>query len=238
VSNPVSRRLRKVTFRVRYMVTPRPRLVPLSREFGFDRGTPIDRFYIEDFIARHGVMPGYSGGDIVGRVLEVGGGEYTSRYAGDGLERADVLHVSADNPDATVIGDLATGAGVPDGAYDCVICTQTLNVIYDVHGAVGSLHRSLAPGGVLLLTVAGICQAARPDRDEWGDFWRFTSMSVRRLLEERFDPADVRVEAYGNLAAATSFLEGRAAAELRQDELVPRDPDYEILIAARAQKRA
>jgi SAM-dependent methyltransferase len=236
VSGPVARLLRKAEFRVRYTLTPRPRLVPVSREFGFDRGTPIDRFYIEDFIARHGVMPGYAGGDIVGRVLEVGGSEYTTRYGGAGVQRSEVLHVSADNPGATIVGDLATGEGVPVGAYDCVICTQTLNVVYDVHGAVRTLHAALVPGGVLLMTVAGICQAARPDRDEWGDFWRFTSLSVRRLLEERFAPADVRVEAYGNLAAATSFLEGRAAAELRPDELVPRDPDYEVLIAARAQK--
>jgi hypothetical protein len=237
ITGPLRRAAFRVRFRVRHLLTPRPPLVPVSREFGYDRGTPIDRFYIEDFVARHGVMPEYSDGDIVGRVMEIGGSEYARRYGREALSEIEVLHVSADNPEATIVGDLATGAQVPVDRYDCIICTQTLNVVYDVRGAVRTLHAALAPGGVLLLTVAGICQAARPDRDAWGDYWRFTSLSVRRLLEEHFDPSDVRVEAYGNLASATSFLQGRAAAELRHDELVPRDPDYEVLVAARAQKR-
>jgi SAM-dependent methyltransferase len=235
MTGPVGRRARKLRFKVRHAVTPRPPLVPTSREFGFERGQPIDRHYIEDFLARHGVMPGYATGDVSGRVMEVGGDEYTRRF-GSEVTRSDILHVSSDNPDASLVGDLVTGDGVPAGAYDCVICTQTLNVIYDVRAAVRTLHDALAPGGVLLLTVAGICQAARPDRDAWGDFWRFTSLSVRRMLEEQFEPSDVRVEAYGNLAAAIFFLQGKIATDLLTDELVPRDPDYEILIAARATK--
>lgn len=236
MTGPITRGARTLRFRLRHAITPRPPLTPVSREFGFERGMPVDRHYIEDYLARHGVMPGYSAGDITGRVMEIGGNEYTRRFGGQ-VTTSDVLHVSADNPDAGLIGDLETGEGVPRGGYDCVICTQTLNVVYDVHAAVRALHGALAPGGVLLLTVAGICQAARPDRDEWGDYWRFTSLSVRRLLEEVFDPADVRVEAYGNLAAAIYFLQGRIATDLQTDELVPRDPDYEILIAAHARKR-
>jgi SAM-dependent methyltransferase len=212
--------------------------MPVSRSFGFDRGLPIDRHYIEDFLGRHGGWPGYAGGDITGRVMEVGADTYTRRFGGDRVERSDVLHVSADNDAATIVGDLATGAGVPHDRFDCVICTQTLNVVFDVRAAVKTLHGCLAPGGVLLLTVAGICQAARPDRDLWGDYWRFTPTSVRRLLEERFAAADVRVEAYGNLATAVAFLQGRASEELGRDELGVRDPDYDILIAARARRQA
>src|SRR5258708_1276969 len=36
---------------------------PISTSFGFDRGTPIDRYYIENFLGRNA-------GDIRGRVLE------------------------------------------------------------------------------------------------------------------------------------------------------------------------
>ena len=46
----------------------------------------------------------------------------------------------------------------------------------------------------------------------------------------------VHVEAYGNLASAIGFMRGLAAGDLRTDELAPADPDYEILIAARAQR--
>jgi hypothetical protein len=44
------------------------------------------------------------------------------------------------------------------------------------------------------------------------------------------------VEAYGNVLAATAFLQGLAAQELAPGELAPRDPDYELLIAARARR--
>jgi hypothetical protein len=46
----------------------------------------------------------------------------------------------------------------------------------------------------------------------------------------------VKVEAHGNVLAATSFLHGLAAEELRQKELNYRDPSYELLIALRAVK--
>src|SRR3990170_7811785 len=38
---------------------------PISREFGFDRGLPVDRHYIERFLSAHS-------SDIRGRVLEIG----------------------------------------------------------------------------------------------------------------------------------------------------------------------
>jgi SAM-dependent methyltransferase len=119
-----------------------------------------------------------------------------------------------------------------------VICTQTLSVVWDTRAAIASLHRCLKPGGVLLLTVPGITRAITPDRYLWGDFWRFTTPSLRRLLEEVFPPGDVTVESFGNVLAAVAFLHGVASNELRRDELEPRDPDYEELIAARVVKAA
>jgi SAM-dependent methyltransferase len=239
MSGRVPRRLEALRFRATLAATALGRtsgLEPVSRRFGFDRGLPIDRHYIEDFLARHRAWRNYAAGDIRGVVLEIGDDAYTRRFGGDAVERVEVLHVSADNPAATLVGDLATGQGVPEAAFDCVICTQTLNVVYDVRSAVRTLHRSLKPGGVLLLTVAGLCPAARPDRDLWGDYWRLTSLSVRRLLEEQFRPADVHVEAYGNLAAAIAFLRGLATRDIAREQLTAADPDYEILIAARAQR--
>ena len=49
------------------------RTEPISRAYGFDRGTPVDRHYIEAFLQRHAPSPDYSAGDIRGRVLEVEG---------------------------------------------------------------------------------------------------------------------------------------------------------------------
>jgi len=117
-----------------------------------------------------------------------------------------------------------------------VICTQTLNVVYDTEGVIRTLHRMLKPGGVALVTVPGITQAARPDRDLWGDYWRFTTLSAQRLFEGVFGAQGVRVVAYGNVLTSAAFLYGLAAEELSREELELRDPDYEMLIAIRAQK--
>ena len=220
------------------------RLTPISRRFGMDRGQPIDRYYIEDFLGRHGGSAAYAQGEIRGHVCEVGGDEYVRKFGGwrggDGAATAvtavDVLHADASNPDATLVGDLSSGSGVPDQRFDCVICTQTLNVVYDTEGVVRTLHRMLKPGGVALVTVPGITQAARPDRDLWGDYWRFTTLSAQRIFEGVFGAQGVRVVAYGNVLTSAAFLYGLAAEELSREELELRDPDYEMLIAIRAQK--
>ena len=213
------------------------RLTPIGRWFGTDRGQPIDRYYIENFLGRHGGAGGYALGDIRGHVMEVGDAMYAPKFCVPGqVSKLDVLHVDRSNPQATIVGDLTRPETIPAGAFDCVICIQTLLVIYDVRTAVEALHRALRPGGVVLATVPGISQAARPDVDYWGDYWRFTTKSVRRLFEEFF-PADcVTVEAYGNVLAAISFLHCLAAEDLRRSELDLRDPDYELLIAVRATK--
>jgi peptidoglycan/xylan/chitin deacetylase (PgdA/CDA1 family) len=220
------------------------RLSPISRRFGMDRGLPIDRYYIEDFLRRHGGSSGYANGEIRGHVCEVGGDDYVRKFGGwpgdedapTAVSAVDVLHADASNPDATLVGDLSSGSGVPDERFDCVICTQTLNVVYDTEGVVRTLHRMLKPGGVALVTVPGITQAARPDRDLWGDYWRFTTLSAQRLFEGVFGAGGVRVVAYGNVLTSAAFLYGLAAEELSREELELRDPDYEMLIAIRAQK--
>ncbi|HJT21790.1 MAG TPA: methyltransferase, partial [Nitrospira sp.] len=95
---------------------------------------------------------------------------------------------------------------------------------------------ALKPGGVLLATVSGISQISRYDMERWGDYWRFTTKSVRRLVEEVFPADHVWVESYGNVYAAISFLHGIAAEEMTQRELNYRDRDYELLIGVRAVK--
>lgn len=206
------------------------RLTPISRVWGFDRGQPVDRYYIESFLAAYAH-------DVRGHVLEIAGDDYTVRFGGARVTQSDVLHAVAGNPRATIVGDLQQAEQIQCNTFDCVICTQTLLVIYDVRAAIQTLHRILKPGGVLLLTApGGAHQIAREDMEQWGDYWRFTSLSVKRLCEEVFLPSSVKVEAFGNVLTAISFLHGLAAADLRKEELDYRDPYYEVTITARAVK--
>jgi SAM-dependent methyltransferase len=213
------------------------RVTPVSRNFGFDRGHPVDRHYIEAFLTAHASSDG--NGLVRGRVLEIGEDRYASRFADRGrIEQVDVLDPSPENPDANLIADLTDAPQIPSDAYDWIICTQTLLLIWDVHAAVRTLHRILMPGGTLLLTVPGISKICRPEMQTWGDYWRFTSLSARLLVEEAFDPGKITVETYGNVLTAASFLYGLSAEDLRPEELDARDPDYQVLIGVKAVKDA
>lgn len=204
-----------------------PGLEPISRQFGFDRGKPVDRWYIERFLAEHRR-------DVRGAVLEVAERTYTEWYGDGQVTQSDVVHRTGSEA-STIVGDLTTGEGLPVGAYDCFICTQTLPFIYEVHAAVQGMARLLRPGGVVLATVPGISQVSREDRRDWGDWWRFTSQGTRQLFGEAFD--HVEVEAHGNVLSAAAFLYAYAAEDLTETELSHRDPEYELLITVRARSR-
>lgn len=201
---------------------------PVSRWFGYDRGIPVDRRYIEDFLARHA-------DDIRGRVLEVGDNAYTRRFGGDRVAASEVLHVDPAAPGVTYVADLTQGEGVPSDAFDCVVLTQTLHLIFDMPAALRTLHRVLRPGGVLLLTVPGVSSV---DQGEWGGtwFWSLTPASLGRLLSDAFGADGVALEAHGNVLTATAFLHGLAAEELSEEEFAVADPSYPVIVAARVAK--
>jgi hypothetical protein len=202
---------------------------PISGNYGFERGTPIDRFYIDQFLDDHQHA-------IRGHVLEIGDDEYTRAYGGDGVDHVDVLHAGPGNPRATIVADLADAPQIPDGAFDCVICTQTLLLIYDVRAAVRTLHRILKPGGTALVTVPGVSRICRDEADEWGDYWRFTTDSATRLFADEFGAGNVTTTAYGNVLAATAMLHGLAAEEIGDKRLNDRDRDFQVLIGVSARR--
>jgi glycosyltransferase involved in cell wall biosynthesis/SAM-dependent methyltransferase len=203
------------------------RTSPISLDFGFDRGTPVDRYYVEAFLAAHC-------GDIRGRVLEVGDASY-SRQFGTGIMRQDVVHVTADNPEATIVGDLSAPGVLPEGEFDCLVVTQTLHLIYDMRAAITEMHRALKPGGVLLLTCPGISQV---DRGKWSTtwFWSITRIAAERMFADVFGAANVAVEARGNVYAAVTFLQGLALEEVDADKLEILDTSYPVIVTVRARK--
>jgi len=205
------------------------RTIPFSQEFGYDRGLPIDRYYIEKFLSEHQL-------EVSGHVLEVADDNYTRRFGGDRVTQSDVLHLMPGDPKATIIADLARGDHFLSNTYDCIILTQTLQFIFDVPAALQTVYRILRLGGVVLATFPGISPISRYDMERWGHFWGFTSLSARRLFEQAFAPDGVQVKVYGNVLAASAFLYGMAAEELKRQELEDLDPDYEVIIAVRAVK--
>jgi len=202
------------------------RTKPISPAFGFDRGTPIDRHYIEQFL-------GANADGITGCVLEVGEDLYSTRF-GRGVERQDVLHLRH-QPGATIVGDIAQPGVLPKDAFDCAIVTQTLHLIYDLPAAVRQLREALRPGGLLLVTVPGVSSV---DRGEWGDqwMWSLTKASAIRLFGKIFGPEKIDVTSYGNVYSATCFLHGLAVEDVERGWLDRPDDSYPVIVAIRARR--
>lgn len=204
------------------------RTTPISSDFGYSRGGPVDRYYIEGFLERNA-------GDIRGRVLEIGDSSYTLRFGGQRVEHADVLHIDPAAPGATFVGDLADGSMLPDDSFDCIVLTQTLHLIFDYMAALRTLQRILVPGGVLLLTVPGISNIAA---DEWGATWyySFTHHALARAVDNVFGSDRSTIESYGNVLSSVAFLHGLGRNELTVSELDEQHVEYSIVNAVRVTK--
>ena len=203
------------------------RTVPFSRNWGYDRGTPIDRIYIEAFLATHADA-------VRGRCLEVMNADYTTRFGGSRVSRKDVLDINPANTLATIVADLEEPESLPAERFDCVIFTQTLHLVRDMRVAVANIWRAVAPGGVLLLTVPAV-GPQHTRRDFHHDRWRVTRSGLEWLLAQLED-ARVQTTTLGNVLSCTAFMFGLAAEELHREELHVDDPAFPLIVAARAHK--
>ncbi|GAB3530113.1 hypothetical protein GCM10027443_10310 [Pontibacter brevis] len=204
------------------------RTSPFSTQFGYDRGGPIDRYYIENFLQNES-------GSIRGHAMEIGDNAYTMQYGGANVTKSDILHVNDTNPEATIIGDISDAPHIPDNTFDCIVLTQTLHLIYDFKGALQTCHRILKPGGSLLLTVPGISQI---EHGQWKEtwYWSFTERAMQKLMAEAFGKGQVEVNAYGNVFAATALLYGMGAPEIAKEKLDYQDPHYQVIVTVKATK--
>lgn len=199
---------------------------PFSEWYGYDRGRPVDRLYIERFLEQWGF-------EIRGDVLEVRSSVYTNRF-GTGVSRSHVLDIDAENLGATIVGDLCSPETLPVAAFDCAIVTQTLQFVRQPTDALSNLWRSLRPGATLLLSVP--CLARIDHELPHADFWRWTPVGLRALIEDTCPAALIRIESCGNLVAAVAFLLGLAVEDLRPSDLDIQSAAFPITACARVKK--
>lgn len=203
-------------------------LEPVSREFGMERGTPIDRVYIEQFLYK-------AAKDLsnVSTILEVGSDTYSRKFFNnDDLIQYDILRHEQGV-------DLTNKATLPHNHYDVFVCTQVFNFIYDVKAAIRGAYYLLKPGGTLLATVQGnVGQVSRTDMKLYGDYWRFTDLGIGLLISEVFGDDQVRVYPYGNALIATAFVQGLSLEDLEDESLLDSvESEYAINIGVIATKR-
>jgi SAM-dependent methyltransferase len=200
---------------------------PLSKNFGSERGTPLDRYYIENFLEQNR-------NDIHGHVLEVSNNIYTKRF-GQNVDRSEILDNNRDNPNVTLIADLEAAEDLPSNQFDCLIFTQVLQFIYRVEPCVAHLYRALKEGGVLLATLPSNSRIA-PDYGIEKDYWRFHPGTCEKLFGSIFGQENITIQGYGNNFVDISFLQGIAYEEISKKQLDYYDPLFPLLVTVRAVK--
>lgn len=204
-------------------------LEPISRNWGFERGRPIDRHYIDGFIEKHKDM-------IKGKVLEISDNYYTKKYGENRFNESVIMHVKGWGENV-IEGNLETGVGVSENEFDTLILTQVLMFIYDTKAAVKNIYKILKSGGNALITVAGMSNVSRYDADNWGDYYSFHEDAIKRLFGEVFGEENIRIECFGNVKIATAFLYGLCCEDLTDEDFAFQDPDYQVIIGIAAHKK-
>lgn len=195
-------------------------LAPLSAKFGFDRGTPIDRLWIENFLETNCHF-------ITGHVLEITDATYTKKFGQAKI--SDVLDINPKNTKANIIGDLRNLKNIKNNTYDCIILTHVLGLIDDLPSAVSEIHRILKVGGTVLVTSSCLS----PDYDHQA-YWRFTENGLRYLFDKKFS---VTTNSYGNVLAGQAFWVGMSQQDLTAEQLNFNDPRYPCVVTLCATKK-
>jgi SAM-dependent methyltransferase len=199
---------------------------PWSDNYGSDRGSPVDRRYIEAFLAaRHRA--------IRGRVAEVQDSTYTMRYGAGRVSASVVVDIDAGNPGATLIADLEDVGSLSRDAFDCIILTQTLHLLRRPHHCIDNCFLALRAPGVLLATAPSVSRVSPTYPD--GDFWRFTPAGMTELFTRHW-PGDFSVHAFGNLRTCVAFLLGETQEDLPDTVLDDHDPRFPLTVAVEAHK--
>ncbi len=202
---------------------------PISRQFGTERGTPIDRYYIDEFLKQHSEFIG-------GEVLEIEDNTYTARFGGAKVVHSIVMDVDAANDGVSFNGNLETGEGIKDEVADCFILTQTLMYIFDLKSAAHNINRILKPGGIVLITCSGISQNSIRCMDHYGCYFNFNKDVFAKMFQEETTLQVVETGSYGNVKTVSAHLNGLCCEDLTEKDFMPNDKYYPLIVYAVVRK--
>ena len=225
IKNLLKRILQKVT-KSRWFYFLTKKTYPLSHIYGFDRGVPIDRYYIENFLEKNKKF-------IKGNCLEILDNSYTAKFGNP--TKSDILDINRDNKKATIHDDLRNLENIKENSYDCIILTQVLQFIDEYEKAIQECKRILKPDGTLLITLPSLSRIDVAS-GVGNDFWRWTPAGARYVFGKYFEKEKLEVRGFGNVLVGTSFWVGMAKHELNEKELDHWDPNFPVLVTIKAQK--
>lgn len=196
-------------------------LLPLNRNFGRDRGPPVGRRYLVEFLSAHATA-------VSGRVLEFGDPRYRSLF-----QNADVHEVLSIRlgPDVDHVADIEQPPEELYERFDWIVCTQVFEHVRRPDIAAGRLLQLLRPGGRLLFSVPFL-NVVHHDPE---DFRRFTADGVRATLEDAGFVID-EIVARGNFPISVGALMGLASTDFPDATWARDDPDFPYIVTAVAHR--
>lgn len=202
----------------------------IDPDFGIGRGKAIDRVYIEEFIEKYKK-------DIRGTVMEIQDNRYLKRFGEDRVKKEIILHAEYQKGVNHLKGNFATGEGLSEHMVDCLICTQTLQYIYDLQSTAKNIYKILKRDGIALITVPGIKTLSTYHDAKWGEYWSFTKRSIYQMFVDVFGKDNIEVGSYGNVKVTMAYLYGLCAEDLMAEDFGYNDENCPFIIAARLQKK-
>lgn len=202
---------------------------PVSLYFGTERGTPVDRYYIDKFLGKNSKY-------IQGDVLEIEDNKYTKQYGGNNVRRSIVMDVNSKAEMVDFNANLETGEGIRDGIADCFILTQTLMYIFDIRKAAENVSRLLKNGGTALITCSGLSQNSRRCMDNYGSYFNFNMQVFEKMFEGVRGMRLTDVGSYGNVKTVTAHLAGMCIEDLQTEDFEVNDKYYPLIVYAVVKK--
>lgn len=203
------------------------RTSPFSTQYGWDRGRPVDRFYIEQFLGAHSAA-------IAGDVLEVRDDGYIRAFGGSRVRTSHIVDIDPANRRATIVADLCEVGSLGSDRFDAIVLTQVLFLVDDPDAALRNAWQALRPGGCLLLTEP--CIQRIDPHDPQLDRRRWTPLGFETWLRTTLPGARIGSQGLGNVLAAAASLMGLAVEELPVRDLAVQDPAFPLVVCARVDR--
>jgi SAM-dependent methyltransferase len=196
--------------------------VPISTGFGFERGTPIDRYYLNRFIEE-------VRSQVRGVVIEIGG-SLNNRTVYNFVNAREYHAMDLiQRPDVDIVGNAEDPAAFPASSIDSVIAFNVLEHCREPWVVIDNALLWLKPGGALFCMVPNAQRIHKMP----GDYWRPLPQAVSWMLR-RFSTHQLRV--YGNPIALVASFMGIASEEVPRRDLDFFNPDYPVATCAVAIK--
>ncbi|HAN75554.1 MAG TPA: methyltransferase [Planktothrix sp. UBA8407] len=195
---------------------------PICQAFGFLRGQPIDRYYLDKFIEK--IRP-----EIVGNILEIGAIE-TAKESYQLTEESSYHVLNMDRwSGVDIVGDAHDINVIQPESFDTIILFNVLEHCYAPWIVIENIHRWLKPGGKCFASVPSALKIHDAPQDYWRPLPDAFAWMLRNFSQQK-------ISTYGNLITVVAAYHGIVTEELTTEELDAYHPDYPVITCISATK--